>query len=260
MPYLPLLGVLLLAAISQSAPSSRIFGGQNTTIERYPSLVQIEYYDPMSRIWEQKCMGNILSTNWVLTAANCFGRRDRVEYMRIRAGSNDHGFGGSLHYVDVVRNHPDYYKAAPRDADVAVIKLLDPLVFSPSIQKANIASRRIVVPDNYPVVHAGWGRNSTAGPSSFILQDVTVYTVSRQECARRYAHITPISITRNMICAGVLDVGGRDVCNWNTGGPMYIGDILVGIMSFGNNCNDSYYPRISTSVPAYSDWIVANAR
>ncbi|XP_045504431.1 trypsin, alkaline C-like [Colias croceus] len=242
MPYLPLLGVLLLAAISQSAPNSRIFGGQNTSIQRYPSLVQIEYYDPTSGIWNQQCMGNILSTNWVLTAAQCFNRQDRVEYMRIRAGSNYHG------------------TAAPADADIAVIKLLNPLVFSPSIQKANIASRRIVVPDNYPVVHAGWGTNSTAGPSSYILQNVTVYTVSRRECARRYAHIKPISITRNMICAGVLDVGGRDVCNWNTGGPMYIGDIIVGIVSFGNNCNDSYYPRISTSVPAYSDWIVANAR
>ncbi|XP_045504430.1 trypsin, alkaline B-like [Colias croceus] len=261
MSYLLLLGVLLLAATSQSETlDTRIVGGEDTIIENYPSLVQLEYLNPYYGTWSQDCAANILTTYWVLTAAHCFVENDRVEFMRIRAGSTYRMTGGSVHYIDLVRNHPDYGVAIVHDADISVMKLLTPVVYSPYIQKGTIARQGFVVPDNYPVVHAGWGGIYTNGPSSYILQHVQIYTINREVCARRYGDGVSSSITDNMICAGILDVGGRDACQGDSGGPLYADDVIIGISSFGNNCGDPYHPGVSASVAAFSDWIIANAR
>ncbi|CAG4988533.1 unnamed protein product [Colias eurytheme] len=139
----------------------------------------------------------------------------------------------------------------------AVFKLLTPLVYSSSIQRGVIVSRGFVLPDNFPVVHAGWGTIRYNGPSSHVLQDVTITTVNREVCASRYG---PNTITENMICAGVLDVGGRDACQGDSGGPMYADDVIVGIVSFGMGCADPRYPGVSASVASYTDWIIENAR
>ncbi|CAG4988546.1 unnamed protein product [Colias eurytheme] len=261
MSYLPLLGVLLLAGLSQSeTPNTRIVGGRDTTIENYPSLVQVEYFDPGSGFWHQDCAANILTTYWVLTAAQC-NEYTRDEYTRIRAGATYRETNGSVHYVDFSRNHPDYIHLYSYDADIGLMKLLTPLVYSPYIQKATIVNQGFVVPDNYPVVHAGWGDIYTNGPQSEVLQSVTVYTVNTQVCEWRWGHGLSSPITKNMICAGVLEEGGRDACHGDSGGPMYIGDVIVGIISFRyENCADAFTPGISTSVASYSDWIVSNTR
>ncbi|CAG4988578.1 unnamed protein product [Colias eurytheme] len=256
-PYSPFLGVLLIAATTQ-AKSPLIVGGQDTTIEKYPSLVQIEYNLPWIGYWEQKCAANILTTYWLLTAAHCLTQNwYDPRNTRIRAGSTFREIGGSVHYVDFERNHPDYGEAATFDADISVFKLLTPLVYSPSIQRGTIVSQGFVVPDNMPVVHAGWGSLYFNGRAPDVLQDVTVYVVNRDECRARYGER---SITDNMICAGVLDVGGRDACEGDSGGPMYIGDVIVGLVSFGHDCAHPVFPGVSTAVASYTDWIVANAR
>ncbi|CAG4988574.1 unnamed protein product [Colias eurytheme] len=257
--YCSILGVLLIAAISQ-AKTPFIVGGQNATIEQYPSLVQIEFYETSAGFWDHGCGANILTTYWLLTAAHCLeGLLYDPKYTRIRAGSTYRNTGGSVHYVDFERNHPDYNKAFANDADISVFKLLTPLVYSSSIQRGTIVSKGFVIPDNYPVVHAGWGALYSQGPLSPVLQDVTIYTVNREECASRYGK-HGLVITENMICAGVLDVGGRDACQSDSGGPMYIGDVIVGIVSFGLGCADPVFPGISASVASFTDWIVANAQ
>ncbi|CAG4988566.1 unnamed protein product [Colias eurytheme] len=257
--YLSLLGVLLIAAFSQ-AKSPFIVGGQDATIEQYPSLVQIEFYFPWLGVWDQQCGGNILTSYWLLTAAHCFNEWwYDPQNTRIRAGATYRHTDGSVHYVDFERNHPEYNKASRFDSDVSVFKLLTPLVYSPSIQPGTIVNQGFVIPDNYPVVHAGWGTLTSSGPSSHVLQDVTINTVNRAVCNSRYSNVNVV-INENMICAGLLDVGGRDACQGDSGGPMYIGDVIVGIVSFGMGCADPVYPGVSAAVGSFTDWIVANAR
>lgn len=101
-----------------------------------------------------------------------------------------------------------------------------------------------------------WG-----GQPSIILQHVQMYTINNDLCRNRYRELpgSPV-VTSNMICAGLLDVGGRDACQGDSGGPLYAGDIIVGVVSWGHRCANETYPGLSTSVTSYTSWVLANAR
>ncbi|XP_037973738.2 trypsin, alkaline C [Plutella xylostella] len=245
--------LLLTASATAVVASNRIVGGADASIETYPSIVQVEHLDYYS-IWSQGCGGSILTPTNVLTAAHCIYGPP----MRIRAGSSYRESGGTVINVESYIMHPDFNKLEFLDADVALLRLEQALVYGPGIQPIAIYAQGVEVPDNSAVVHAGWGQTQSNGVPSPILQDVTVYTVNQEECARRQA-TQYLTVTDNMMCAGILDVGGKDACQQDSGGPLYHGDILVGVISWGIGCAQPEYPGVSAKVSAFTEWIVANA-
>ncbi|XP_045504427.1 trypsin, alkaline C-like [Colias croceus] len=257
--YLPLMGVLLLAAISQCTPNTRIVGGENTVIERYPSLVQVEHFIPFYGAWNQNCAGNILSSRWILSAAHCFPIQNSTDYARIRAGSSFREFGGSVHYIDIIRIHPNYTKPAPHDADISVIRVRTPFVYSPSIRPGVIARQGYFLPDNSPATIAGWGALYFGVPSSFMLQNVILQSIPREVCANLY-QANNMTITENMFCVNDWNWGWRNACHGDAGGAFYNRNIIVGVASYTQGCGNPMFPTISTSVGAFSDWIITNAR
>ncbi|XP_011555070.3 trypsin, alkaline B [Plutella xylostella] len=242
--------LLLTATASAVAATNRIVGGADASIETYPAIVQIEYLN--STTWSHGCGGNILSPTYVLTAAHCV---DEDDPMRIRAGTSYRETGGTVINVESYLIHPDYNKFVFLDADIALLRLEQALVYGPSIQPVAIYAQGIEVPGNSAVVFAGWGDTQPDGEPSTILQDVTVYTVSYEQCRRIYGR----EVTHNMLCAGVLGVGGKGVCFRDSGGPLYYGNVLVGLPSWHLGCASKRYPGVNTKVSAFTDWIVANA-
>lgn len=94
-----------------------------------------------------------------------------------------------------------------------------------------------------------------------MLRDVTIYTVNTEWCRLRYLELpSPGIVTENMICAGILSVGGRDACQGDSGGPLYFTsagvNILVGIVSWGHQCANGSFPGVSTAVSPYTNWII----
>ncbi|KAL0868679.1 hypothetical protein ABMA27_008130 [Loxostege sticticalis] len=246
----------LVLAAAQAAPN-RIVGGNTTTIENYPSMVQVDFRNGI--LWGQSCAANILNELYVLSAAHCFrGLFFSPRNRRIRAGSSNRNNGGIIISVDRVHNHPSYGRL-DQDGDITVVRLSSPLVYSHLIQQALIVNQGWQAPNNVPVVHAGWGTVQPGGLSSAVLRHVQIYTIDRELCRTRYAPRPRSTITENMICAGVLDVGGRDACQGDSGGPLYYQGILVGIVSWGRSCADPFYPGVSAAVSSYTDWIVATA-
>lgn len=110
-----------------------------------------------------------------------------------------------------------------------------------------------------------YGSGSLTNPEQ--LHHVNINVINQQLCAERYVHlkIQPgyenlPDITDGMLCAGILDVGGRDACQGDSGGPLaHSGNIIVGVVSWGYRCADAHYPGVNARVSHYTDWIVANA-
>ncbi|XP_075984826.1 trypsin, alkaline C-like [Anticarsia gemmatalis] len=252
--------LLFAVAICSSSANSagRIVGGDPTTIENYPSIVQVES-TVLNIVWSQSCAATILNSRYLLSAAHCFslGSRNR----RIRAGTTRRGSGGTVLTISQVLNHPSYGTLGQGlDGDISLVQLSSNLVYSNVIAQIAITSQGFELPDNLPVVHAGWGATSQGGSTSSVLRDVTIYTINRELCAARYLTLPrPQRVTQNMICAGILDVGGKDACQGDSGGPLYYDNILVGVVSWGHGCANATFPGVSTRVSSYTDWIVANA-
>ena len=92
------------------------------------------------------------------------------------------------------------------------------------------------------------------GSSSEQLRHVQIYSINQAICRSRYPNLTD-----NMLCSGVLDVGGRDQCTQDSGGPLYHNGVQVGVCSFGTGCARPQFPGVNARVSRFSAWISSNA-
>ncbi|XP_060807573.1 trypsin CFT-1 [Amyelois transitella] len=243
-----------------AAATNRIVGGSETTIQQYPFAIQLLVNSQL------QCGGSLLTLRHVLTAAHCFydGNNNLIapSVFSVRAGSTRLSSGGSVVRLSMYIVHPSY-NPFTYDNDIAVIVLRSRLRASTSLNIVGVPMQGYAVPDNSTVVHVGWGRTHPAiqAPSE-ILRHVAVYVVNNSLCAQRYREIylmpgVPATVTQNMICAGVLDVGGRDACQGDSGGPLLFNNSLVGVTSWGYGCAEPRYPGVSARVSSYTNWINA---
>ncbi|KAK4010306.1 hypothetical protein OUZ56_019451 [Daphnia magna] len=89
-------------------------------------------------------------------------------------------------------------------------------------------------------------RSLKGGSGSYYLlkADVTVLEI----CAS-YLNLFD---SATMLCAAG---EGTDTCKGDSGGPIYVDGVQVGITSFGNGCADPKYAGVYTRVTNYIDWI-----
>ncbi|XP_026319140.1 trypsin epsilon-like, partial [Hyposmocoma kahamanoa] len=164
----------------------RIVGGQETTIEEHP--YQVSFIVNNSYF----CGGFVVSENYILTAAHCAQNVDPTTVV-LRAGSTWRKNGTIIPIAEVIP-HPEYDN--PRfDKDVAVMRTVDPIEFTNTIQPIPLTWRgRPMIGDTQFVV-SGWGRTED-GASSIPerLMDVQIPVVSYPKCKAVYATV----LTRNM--------------------------------------------------------------
>ncbi|XP_041983691.1 trypsin, alkaline C-like [Aricia agestis] len=248
-----------LVAELSSDPNSRIIGGAPTTIEKYPFIVQVLYQGQLA------CGGSLLSAHHVLTAAHCFVAADGTvvspALFSVRVGSARLGIDGTVHAVSALVLH-ERYNSPARDNDVAVMTLATAAMLSSRVQLAYIPVQGAVVPENATLTQLGWGKTSTSSDAtaSEVLNAVDIRKVNRSVCAARYEYLAsvvqePFPVTENMICAGLLDVGGKDACQGDSGGPLLYAGVVVGVTSWGWGCAQPTFPGVSARVSQYTTWI-----
>ncbi|XP_050353676.1 trypsin, alkaline C-like [Nymphalis io] len=262
------LGPRIVEGPAPNALAPRIVGGSNANIEDYPFMAVIlgSIEDNIPVRFIPYCGGTLITTRSVLTAAHCF-LNDVLgnTHTRVRLGSPFSYFGGDFHRVQNWIKHPGY--AFPKVYhDIGIIKLAAPATLSSRIGLAPIAGPNYSVADNTTVTAAGWGLLEYGGEPSHILQRVDVQIINHDICRENYAELQSLlgehqvpNVTSEKVCAGILDGGGKDACNGDSGGPLLHQGVIIGVTSWGHECALAKYPGVYVNVPSYTRWIVENA-
>ncbi|KYN32013.1 Trypsin-7 [Trachymyrmex septentrionalis] len=229
----------------------RIVDGTNTTITKHPYQVSIHYKDKLT------CGGSIISERWILTAAHCVYGEKTLSVFKVRVGSTYYNKGGILiKDIASVICHEKYLPLT-YDYDVALIKLSTPLTFGEYIKPILLAFPLMNIKTGTEAIVTGWGKTSTNGTSSKVLQIVTISVTDQEKCRKVYARHR--LVTSNMICAGDNE-GEKDTCQGDSGGALvgYNG-IQIGIVSWGAQKCASGFPGVYTRVPAIRQWVTEQA-
>ncbi|XP_051741852.1 trypsin I-P1-like isoform X7 [Ctenopharyngodon idella] len=230
----------------------RIVGGEDATAGAWPWQVRIHVHDYL-------CGGTLINKDWVLSAAHCFEQSSSVSDPNIvmyfgrlnQSGSNPHEI---IRTASRIIRHSNYNNQ-PNNNDIALVQLNSSVPFSDYIRPVCLAAAGSVFSSGTESWVTGWGTLQSGGQLPDTLQEVMIPIVSNSDCDNAYGRF----ITGNMICAGLLNEGGKDSCQGDSGGPMVSKKdslwIQSGIVSFGKGCALPKYPGVYTRVSQYQNWI-----
>ena len=230
-------GLILGAASGADA----IVGGNESATGARPYQVSLQSGG------EHYCGGSIIDATTIVTAAHCVQGENAAGTM-IRAGVTDvTSAGGQDVQVASISSHPSY--AQNELADIAVIKLAEPLKLGGNVQAIPLATAAQVNGASTGTV-SGWGAVSENGADSTDLLEVNVPLVADAVCA------VSLDIDAVLeVCAGGT---GTDTCYGDSGGPLVIdsgnGLALAGVTSWGEECG-GVTPGVYADVAGLTDWV-----
>nr|XP_049696758.1 trypsin-1-like [Helicoverpa armigera] len=217
---------------------NRIVGGKNASIDDHP--YQVSFIVNNSYF----CGGFIVSENYIITAGHCAQNVDPSTVV-LRAGSTYRKNGTIIPIAEVIP-HPEYDN--PRfDKDVAVMKTVNPIEFTDTIQPVKLPKKGRKLKDNSKIMVSGWGRTEQ-GASSIpeSLMDVEIPVVPYWQCFAVYFTV----LTRNMWCGGNFVLGGQGTCQGDSGGAAVQDGQAIGIVSFGRGCGQQFSPSVFADIAA----------
>lgn len=160
------------------------------------------------------CGGSIIQNQIILSAAHCYIKLSLKDHSRlfVRAGSSVWYEGGSRIQVDDVEIHNGYDRYT-KENDIAMLFLKAPFIYSKFIQPIALPDRDVSIVSHDTLVISGWGtRHYNKHEFPELLHSVQVLYVNTLFCQRIYRDWEPRIIDDRNICAGWIDVGGRDAC------------------------------------------------
>ncbi|XP_046392051.1 uncharacterized protein LOC124160273 [Ischnura elegans] len=238
--------------------AARLVGGGEAANGQWPSVALL--YHTRQRA---ACTASIISPRWLIASYNCL-------HMREKSLSPDGwvAFGGGSTFdkdkpetqIKTVKSIVPYpqvkYNRFLYNHDVALVELVEPLIFTQSVGAICLPEKPIE--PRQLCVTAGWGYTSP-GEMNFsqYLHYLPVPTIELSECnsTKHYSGF----ITEDKICAGFTDAM-HSPCYNDEGAPlMCVSNVgiweLQGVLSYHSNCGRGYHPSIFSSVTSVRDWI-----
>ncbi|XP_014108291.1 PREDICTED: acrosin-like [Pseudopodoces humilis] len=251
--------------VSDSIPHdygmTRIVGGTGALPGAWPWMVSIQY--PWRSGFEHWCGGSLITAEWVLTAAHCFDKFEKIGILNVVIGVTQltqPGPEAQVRRIKKLFRHENYRRSDITN-DIALLELDEPVQCSPYIQLACVAEPALRVSELQNCWIAGWGSTTKGGQdSSDHLQEAKVQLIDVQLCNSSGWYAGKIH-THNL-CAGYPQ-GNIDTCQGDSGGPLMCQDNnadswwVVGVTSWGKGCARAKLPGVYTSTQYFYDWILA---
>ncbi|XP_043834149.1 serine protease 33-like isoform X2 [Dromiciops gliroides] len=240
----------------KSQLKERIVGGKNAREGAWP------WQASLRKNKAHICGATLISHSWVLTAAHCFQSPITMSQFQVVLGELQlfsiprQSISRTLSKVIL---HPDYSGTDGSTGDIALLKLAQPVSFTPWILPACLPEVHNPFHTNTTCSVTGWGsvKEGVQLSPPYPLQEAKLPLLDAKEC-NKIMNNDQHKVTDKMVCAGYR-TGGVDSCQGDSGGPLVCPNLgswfLVGIVSWGIGCAQPEKPGVYTLVSAYGNWI-----
>lgn len=245
----------------------RIINGQEVFVYDYPYLVYFE----IATTNQILCGGTIVNRWSILTAGHCVFQRQLDEIIVI-AGYNKESRDMQFRDIIGVKMHPQFVyqtraNATPMhiDYDYAIVHIHEPLKYTLGVRWVTLSQTMDDLNLNDAMFVMGWGggkpKSSNRDDAEGMTKGAPLLKVglnldSFGLCQKNYSNIG-ISVTERFFCASSKQ---GSTCHGDSGGPIVVGALQYGLVSFAAGCFRDGYPTVFANIPVVYDWIMKAAR
>ncbi|XP_049824495.1 trypsin-like [Aethina tumida] len=201
------------------------------------------------------CGGSLITESYVLTAAQCTQFSDDKSIIVVLGAHDWQSEEHSQQYIrsSKVITHPDF--SSTYENDIGLVELSTPAVLNANVQTVPLATYGNNNWNYQLAVLSGWGRDRDLKTTSLVLEKVFLATIPNSMCASYETYKSLIKST-NICTTGNVKKGG---CFVESGGPLIVAGIQVGIVSFRSHTCTDRSPTVYTRVSKYISWIKSNS-